>query len=92
MEPSMSPFEYHSLPEGVRAWLTLTVGTDGGRPLIERVSLTEAKIIEVNNKVEDLKEQLEAIELKQSSYGKSTIFLLLGILGSIIAAFFQMHK
>lgn len=88
----MSPFDERNLPDGTRAWNTLTVGTGGGRPLVERVSLAEAKIIEVAHDVEELNEHLKEMKKQQSAYGKSTIFLLLGVLATLLTALFQMHK
>lgn len=85
----MSPFEDRSLPDGTRAWRTLVEGTNGGRPLVERVSLTEAKIIEVVKDVEELNENIKEMKKTQSAYGKSTIFLLLGILATLLTALFN---
>lgn len=89
MEPSMPPFDFYSLPEGVRSWITLTVGTDGGKPLVERVGLTERDIIEVKRDVEELSENIKEMKKQQSAYGKSTIFLLLGILATLLTALFN---
>lgn len=86
----MSPSDAR-IPDGTRAWTTLTVGTNGGRPLVERVSLTEAKIIEVVDDVSELKVNLADMKKTQSNYGKSTIFLLLTTLLGILLTFLKMH-